>query len=171
MDLWMGADVGSPAPERYLLPHPGPESVTGATPPSRCSIAAVDYKIPVILECHVGATVTHGSAIPDRCSAGVVHDEVAVQLHNRETGTAECVARPDRASAIVENQIAIELVDQPETATGRIERLVRIEPLVASQGPSTSGPRSARKIRLLVPELAWYVARQVPQRILVEEVC
>src|SRR5581483_7693460 len=75
-----------------------------------------------------------GAGGPQRVPATFVDDEVAVVLHDGD-GAAGAVGggRPQRAGALIEDEIAVKLQDQVEPPVARGEGLVRIERLPGLQ--------------------------------------
>jgi hypothetical protein len=82
-------------------------------------VPKVHHQVPIVLD-HKGRSLIERSvSMPHRRIRGVIHHQVAVCLHLDITGrNAVGIAAPEPNRPIVQDQVTVSLVHQPESSIG-----------------------------------------------------
>src|SRR5215813_12911757 len=99
-----------------------PLTATGLGGPEWRTARTIDHRVAVVLG-HKERSGRPGVRPPHRTS-GVVDDEIAVCLHHGDTRIrALSSSPPERIRSLVQNQVSVNLVHQPEPSIGGLAKL------------------------------------------------
>src|SRR5262249_23041493 len=99
-------------------------TASGVGGPQWRTARTIDHGIAVVLDHQACSWMSPGVRRPHWLSSGVIDHKVAVCLHRDETGSrAVSCSRPERIRSLVQNQVSVDLVYQPEPSIAGLARL------------------------------------------------